>query len=878
MDDELSPNTIYERKIKLNKLLKKWKNKPNIDPYTEKEISTSIFSKQYNELYLFFCNYLTQQLIEKENTNLNLINYKKIEKFIINKLPNIHYIVFDSNNNDYIDFLNKHCIPTNISKWTDVFINNKSFFYQKIKLNGIEGNIIYDHLFIKHFIIKNISNLDYEYGYSYTYQINFFNLLENIKIKNININSNIEILKHIAKLEYEVIKDFIEQYYIDIIIYIKNIILIKDTLYDNYFIEQYFKLDDDFNLNISNNRILKLHFTEIFIKNTKNFLKLFCNIIFNTLIFKDLISNDNNDDTDDNINLVISSVNITLIKSKIKHLIKKIINALNIINKTNIIKKNENYYALINKYSNLEKDFEKAYINNNTDNYYSLVYFFFNSIFDIEKLHNESKLLNNIHYDFIEDKFSTTKISTQPPIIPIKPSINDKQLLIYSLRKINKNISEEEKISNSIIYNEYDKKLKEFDKSIIKWKKEIKNYDKELKIYNDKYLGHKLSPLYSLKYTKSLTNNSLELLYSPSKKAKSLENYKLKRDKTNSFKKKSKFIKKNKKNVKIINQQILTNLKNKLVLSSNNDKSIKKYFDSICHNDRDPLTQEIFTDMHIKKINNLSKIGNNTDLNGKNICTCYDTVFLYNYILDKIRKGEQVVNIARGRDIYFTNDDFDEVFTKIKKFTNKPTLKTNLENKKILYNSSLFSKLQIVLNPYLDEDDDDEYIVKLFLGIKIANYEINFASIKYNYDIKKQDIYELDNLIENNIFIENDILALEPFDFLKYDILFDIFNDNILSKNEIDEKINDYLSTVWFNIEKKIKNYNLLHNNYYPYRNTIMADKYITINGENYINTNILYKIPNNINRIYDNDYRNTKTRNELEKDLEKFLIDLELM
>jgi hypothetical protein len=282
--------------------------------------------------------------------------------------------------------------------------------------------------------------------------------------------------------------------------------------------------------------------------------------------------------------------------------------------------------------------------------------------------------------------------------------------------------------------------------------------------------------------------------------------------------------------------------------------------------------------MHIKKINNLSKIGNNTDLNGKNICTCYDTVFLYNYILDKIRKGEQVVNIARGRDIYFTNDDFDEVFTKIKKFTNKPTLKTNLENKKILYNSSLFSKLQIVLNPYLDEDDDDEYIVKLFLGIKIANYEINFASIKYNYDITKQDIYELDNLIENNIFIENDILALEPFDFLKYDILFDIFNDNILSKNEIDEKINDYLSTVWFNIEKKIKNYNLLHNNYYPYRNTIMADKYITINGENYINTNILYKIPNNINRIYDNDYRNTKTRNELEKDLEKFLTYLELM
>jgi len=56
MDDELSPNTIYERKIKLNQLLKKWKNKPNIDPYTEKEISTSIFSNQYNYVYQMVLN------------------------------------------------------------------------------------------------------------------------------------------------------------------------------------------------------------------------------------------------------------------------------------------------------------------------------------------------------------------------------------------------------------------------------------------------------------------------------------------------------------------------------------------------------------------------------------------------------------------------------------------------------------------------------------------------------------------------------------------------------------------------------------------------------------------------------------------------------
>ena len=50
--------------------------------------------------------------------------------------------------------------------------------------------------------------------------------------------------------------------------------------------------------------------------------------------------------------------------------------------------------------------------------------------------------------------------------------------------------------------SEKEKELKEHSKKEKEFKKELKNYDKKLKDYNDKYLGKKLSPYFSVKLSK----------------------------------------------------------------------------------------------------------------------------------------------------------------------------------------------------------------------------------------------------------------------------------------------------------------------------------------------------------------------------------------
>ncbi len=80
--------------------------------------------------------------------------------------------------------------------------------------------------------------------------------------------------------------------------------------------------------------------------------------------------------------------------------------------------------------------------------------------------------------------------------------------------------------------------------------------------------------------------------------------------------------------------------------------------------------------MHFKKIKYLSKIKTTLD-NGKIITNCYDTIPLYNYILDCNYKGIVPVNYAQARTP-FDILQLDEVYKKIKFFTKKPTLQRNI--------------------------------------------------------------------------------------------------------------------------------------------------------------------------------------------------------
>ena len=143
-----------------------------------------------------------------------------------------------------------------------------------------------------------------------------------------------------------------------------------------------------------------------------------------------------------------------------------------------------------------------------------------------------------------------------------------------------------------------------------------------------------------------------------------------------------------------------SDLKLKLALEANNPK-FKNYAKSLspsgksprqkyigCDlNDNDPITQEAFSDMHFKKIKYLSKIKTTLE-NGKIITNCYDTIPLYNYILDCNNKGIIPVNYAQGRTP-FDILQLDEVYKKIKNFTKKPTLERNINtSNKIFLNTS----------------------------------------------------------------------------------------------------------------------------------------------------------------------------------------------
>ena len=105
-----------------------------------------------------------------------------------------------------------------------------------------------------------------------------------------------------------------------------------------------------------------------------------------------------------------------------------------------------------------------------------------------------------------------------------------------------------------------------------------------------------------------------------------------------------------------------SDLKLKLALEADNPK-FKKYAKSLtpsgksprqkyvgCDlNANDPITQETLGDLHLNKIKYLSKI-KTTLPNGKIITHCYDTIPLYNYILDCNNKGEDPINLAMGKD------------------------------------------------------------------------------------------------------------------------------------------------------------------------------------------------------------------------------------
>ena len=115
-----------------------------------------------------------------------------------------------------------------------------------------------------------------------------------------------------------------------------------------------------------------------------------------------------------------------------------------------------------------------------------------------------------------------------------------------------------------------------------------------------------------------------------------------------------------------LNLALEANKFNKYTKLSPSGKSPRQKYIGCNLNELDPITQKKLSDLPLKKIKYLSKITSTLD-DGKKITHCYDTIPLYNYILDCYNKGSVPFNLALG-SVSLTEDQLKEVYKKIRYF------------------------------------------------------------------------------------------------------------------------------------------------------------------------------------------------------------------
>ena len=728
----------------IDKKLKEWKKNPKLNPFNGEEIKVSIHLKSdYSRLYNKFIEYLVKDLKKEE--------YGIKDKFeeIRNKLPNDHIYVCENFN--YIkklkdEYVNEEC------EWINYLNNNKEKIYVNESILNKKGITVYDHLFMHYYFIlyKNkivdediIENYIDNQLFIYSTIKNQINLLDNARIiETIDLSCD-EIFKSMLDndINFKIIKgksnkkewngkippllQLFTEYIDEISYYILPITCLKKVIFDEYFL--YGKKISD--LTKKDEYI----YTEKSIEYHKYRLKTTLNIVFGTLC----------DNSSINIKLFCNS----LWKSVGTALYEKYVWYNRISDYSN--KTGENYIKA--KICEWVNEYEYAYDNKISIEEFKI--FLVSSIFDIETMHKESNISNNTTYEPIEDPYNNL------PEIPQMPKV------VYITQELQKY-----KMTSHITGKKESKEaeLKIFEKKTLEYKKELKKYDKELKEYNDKYLDKKLSPYFSIKLKRAVSlidnNNSLKLMYSPLKvNAKSLYNFKLKK----------KEIKKNK--------EKFSDLKLKLALEADKFKSkildsksisAKQRYIGCDINDKDPLTMEEFSNMHLKKIKYLSKIKSTLE-NGKTITHCYDTIPLYNYILHCKTNNENPKNIALGNEL-LTPEQIDEVFKKIKYFTKKPTLERDIN-----INKKIFIKTVFEINTYTS--------IPSYNLIGMINVGSIFFKLSHYDDIIIYNYYSVVNLF-NGALVSRD------------DLLFEDTTDN----------------TVLL-IQKGIDNSTLLINNNYPY-------------------------------------------------------------
>jgi len=768
-------NSNAVHNIDIDEAIKLWCKNPLINPYTNNAIKVSILhTSEYAKLYQKFCSFLTDKIISSSSNGYVFIP-DNFERLIRDKLPNDHIYVFKDF--DYIQTL-QNLYPN--SEWINVLNTKKELLYKKNeKSKDVIGSTVYDFLFAKYFLVLNKKHFTQKIREEYIDRSLFlyetiedqiktfknpnsdiYDIFESMCFTHINVKSPrlpINIRKRIDYIdEYPdeippLFSLFIE-YIEEISYYLLSILYLEKEIYNNYFLYGNNEGDNKYDV-----------ITESIDYNIYR-LKTILNIIFSTVI-----KNNNEDNIKiffDNTFLYIGEYlySRTVIKSK-----------------NNIWSGREKYIENILTNISLWTNPSLAVSDIYTEEKFKT--FFVSSIFDIQKLHIDSaKLIGNL-YEPIKDPYDDLP---EQPLFP-RPPIIDQQLQKY-------------KMTSHIIGKNQDKEneLKSFEKIQTEYKKKLKIYDKELQNYNSKYLDKKLSPYFSVKLARSTGDideiGSLQLRYSPIKyTAKSQEDFKLNRD--NKYKH-SKSSDGKKENLKIKLALVSDNFKQFARSLSPSGKSPRQKYMGCDLNDVDPITNESFGDMHFNKIKYLSKI-KTINPDGKVITKCYDTIPLYNYILDCNSQGVEPKNIAFGGREPFTGKQLDEVFKKIKFFTKKPTISRSID----VSNTNLLQSIAKIV-PYFDKgqrriignERGYMYTIKLHISIGSILFPILIYDNKYATGFNTMPPVQL-SLTEEYPVIQGD------------EILFEDSSDNTIML-----------------IQKGVANSSLLQLSHYPYWNGFRTD------------------------------------------------------
>ena len=477
--------------------IKKWKKKPNIDPYDDSKIKTSIvLNSKYAQLYEKFINELASGL-----TPTDIINPKNIEN-IRKQLPTDHIYVL--NDIDYIENLKQKYNDTGEDKWIDFLVKQKKLLYGKEQILDKKGYTVYDHLFMHFYFIKNKQRFNEIAKYVHNQEFLYETIQNQIKLVKTNDMNCYEVIDSMLKFTSEEDKginfqvkrmtlvqdewsyyvppllNLFIQYVYEIINYLIPIQGLNTIIFDNYFLygNKISKLELD------NEK--KIEVIDYSIKYNKYRLKTILNLILGSMY---------NSDNSEKIN----------IKTFLKILWEQVKDVL--FEKQKFYTNRRFLYPESPErvlYLDITKTIGEAEIKN-------IKSFFVSSIFDIETLHKESQEHNNVLYEPVIDPYNNLP---EPPKMPRRPVISQ-YLQRYKM--------------TSHIKGKNSEKEKQF-------KKELKSYDKKLKEYNDKHLGKKLSPYFSVKLSraKSVINdkNSLRLSYSSLKvSAKSLTKFKSSKNK-----------------------------------------------------------------------------------------------------------------------------------------------------------------------------------------------------------------------------------------------------------------------------------------------------------------------------------------------------------